>query len=198
MNAAKIADQISVDVDPHIIVAGEVVGHPCCSVLTGESAILLGKLSAHRKTKVVMERRARSFNAAVCKTAPRINQHIVGIVEQEELSSARIIVSVAHRPVVIYIEVSSIALFNEFSEILLRVIYVVTVLINLEKALHVGVRLLGIINVVQIEQIGKGLSAVGAATNHRGISAERWIAIGAQDGIYNAELRIGTALICSN
>ena len=72
MDAAKIADQISVDVDPHIIVTGEVVGYPCCSVLTGESAILLGKLSAHRKTKVVMEHRARSFNAAVCKTAPAI------------------------------------------------------------------------------------------------------------------------------
>lgn len=85
MDAAQVAHQHAVDKDPHVVVAGEIVGDGVAA--GGLAAVLLHELGAHMDAEKVVEGRAPGIKIRLGdQRAVRCDlEHLVGGIEGEEL-----------------------------------------------------------------------------------------------------------------
>ena len=84
VDAAQVAHQHAVDKDPHVVVAGEIVGDGFAA--GGLAAVLLHELGAHMDAEKVVEGRAPGIKIRLGdqRAAAQV-EHLVGGIEGEEL-----------------------------------------------------------------------------------------------------------------
>ena len=149
MDAAQIPHQHIVDEDPHVVVAGELIGHGGTGGGTVHRAVgLLHKPGGHGQPEIVVDHRVAGVH---------VLDHAV-VVEGEKLSQQRYGPGGAYpRPVVHQEGVGGLVVLGK---ILGAVVVIIALLVNLQQIMHVGKGDLAGIGQRRVEQIRQRLPAL--------------------------------------
>ena len=148
MNAAQVGHQHAVNKNPHIVIAGEVVGHRLLAV--NSAAVFLHKAGGHGQAEVVIDSWIFRIDIRLCECAVIFCKRRSWIHKGEKLPG-RATPSVFNSPSII--EYKFLCFLIEPCIVFLTVVVIVTVLINLEQPANIGERQLAVVIHFRIEQI---------------------------------------------
>lgn len=93
MDATQVAHEHAVDIDPHVVVTGEVVGDRLATIGALSSrvaAVPLDEAGGHAEAEVVVDLGADRRDAILGKLAALLVEHVFTGVEREELPVRRL------------------------------------------------------------------------------------------------------------
>ena len=184
MNAAQIAHEHAVDVNPHVIVARELKDHVI--VIGGLAARRLDKLRGHGHAKVVIELIVRSVRYSYRRELTvLLFKNLVGRVKGEELAQIGFAIRIALIYARLIVDVKGVSRGVIYGIVAVRTIRVVNVIaiLELEKALHVVVDGLAILLAV-------GLTVVVKEIGQRLIGVVNTLALGGVGAIVDCRIAI--------
>ena len=174
MDAAEVADEHVVDVHPHVVVAGEVVGDGRGLRFVDVAAVLLDEPGGHAHAEVVVDDGTDGGHAVALQRAAGHVEYLRARVEREELAVGR---GTARVHAACVVQGERVGRLVELGEVRLTVVGVIALVVDLEQTGDAGERLFARAAGVG-EQVGERFAAEGCGECRVAVRAER----GGRDG----------------
>ena len=155
MDATQVAHEHTVDIDPHVVIAGKVIGHLATAFGLGSrvATILLYKAGGHVETEVVVDLGIVRLYAVLSKATLPLNKHVIAGIKREKLPVRR---AAGRINAPGFIQRKRLGLLIELGEVLLAVVIVVAVIVNLQEAVDIHIGRLAIRGGIA-KKVGEGL-----------------------------------------
>ena len=186
VDAAQVRHQHPVDEDPHVVVAGKLIGDRLCPALVHIAAVLLDKARGHVDAEIMVERRVGGVRGIHQGIMPLLRRVCSCFVEGEELADVAGGAAGAHARVFVQGEGVVARIIDGI--VLCAVKIVVSVFVHLQEPLRVFVARLPIHRDRRVEQICQRFAAAAGSDRlvlcGARIDGKLWISV-CQSALYD-------------